>query len=248
MEYFSFRSRYLTKNFRGTLPPLKKINTSIEYLKGTFYSLPVQLLFLHFRKYQVLLIFWALLFSVVGGVLMKSFGAEALFLAPEYMGDVNALGTLIMGVSIGIFIMCWNVTTFILFSRHFTFLAATQYPFLKYCINNSIIPLSFLIFYLLRAYQYSHIKELISNTEIIFISGGFLIGLLLVFTISFVYFFSADKTIFRKLQPLFASAKNYISTLQPEKNNGRALIRSEWFLDSFSGCAAAAMYRTTQQS
>ena len=233
MEYFSFLPRYLQKNFRSTLQPLKNSVTILEYLRGTFYSLPVQLLFLHFRKYQVLLIFWILLFATVGGALMKSFGAEALFLAPEYMGNVNALGAAIVGIAIGIFIMCWNVTTFILFSRHFSFLAATQYPFLKYCVNNSIIPLSFLVFYLLKAYQYAHYKELIANVEIIFLSGGFLVGLLLVFTISFLYFFSADKTIFKKLQPLFSSAKNYISHLQPEKNRSGALLNSEWFLDSF---------------
>jgi hypothetical protein len=104
----------------------------------------------------VLLLFWVCLFATVGGAFMKTFGAEALFLAPEYMGDVNALGAAIVGVAIGIFIMCWNVTTFILFSRHFTFLAATQYPFFKYCINNSIIPLSFLAFLPGKAYSYLH--------------------------------------------------------------------------------------------
>ena len=233
MEYFSFLPRYLQKNFRSTLQPLKKSATVIEYARGVFYSLPLQLLFLHFRKYQVLLIFWIVLFSTVGGAFMKSFGAEALYLAPEYMGNVNALGAAILGVAIGLFIMCWNVTTFILFSRHFSFLAATQYPFLKYCVNNSAIPLTFLVFYLLKAYQYAHYNELISNVEIIFLTGGFLIGLLLVFTVSFLYFFRADKTIFKKLQPLFSSAKNYISHLQPEKNTGRSLIHSEWFLDSF---------------
>ncbi len=233
MEIFSFLPRSLQKNFRSTLLPLKQRITILEYLRGTFYSLPVQLLFLHFRKYQVLLVFWAVLFSVVGGGLMKSFGAEALYLAPEYMGNVNAFGAAIMGVGIGLFIMCWNVTTFILFSRHFSFLAATQFPFLKYCVNNSIIPLSFLVFYLLKAYQYSHYKELIANGDILLLTGGFLIGLLLVFVISFVYFFSADRTIFKRLQPLFSSAKNYIANLQPEKNSNRSLLYSEWFLDSF---------------
>ena len=110
----------------------------MAYLRGVYYSLPVQLLFLHFRKYQVLLVFWFLLFSIVNGSFMKSYGADALFLAPEYIGNVNSLGASIMGGSIGVFIMCWNITTFILFSRHFSFLAATQYPFLKYCINNSV--------------------------------------------------------------------------------------------------------------
>jgi hypothetical protein len=206
-----------------------------EYLHGFFYSLPLQLLFLHFRKYQVLLLFWILMFSVVNSGFMKNYGADALFLAPEYLGNVNSISAAIMGMSIGVFIMCWNITTFILFSRHFTFLAATQFPFLKYCINNSIIPVTFLIFYLFRAYQFAHYKELISNVEIIFLTVGFIAGLLLILSISFFYFFRADRTIFRKLQPAFNSAKNVIYHFQPEQHpaNIKSLIRSEWFLDSF---------------
>jgi hypothetical protein len=166
---------------------------------------------------------------------MKSFGAESLFLGPEYLGDVNPLGTAIMGLSIGVFIMCWNITTFILFSRHVTFLAATQFPFLKYCINNSIIPLTFLIFYLVKAYQYAHYKELIPNVEIIFLSLGFLAGFIMILTISFFYFFRADKTILKKLQPAFNSARHLIANLQPEQvsDQSRSLIHIEWFLESF---------------
>src|SRR5215204_7530658 len=108
----------------------------MAYLRGIFYSLPVQLVFLHFRKYQILLVFWVALFGTVAGSLMKSFGADALFLAPEYLGNVNALSMALVGASIAVFIMSWNITTFILFSRHFTFLATAQFPFLKYCINN----------------------------------------------------------------------------------------------------------------
>jgi hypothetical protein len=214
---------------------LKTKYSILDYLKGVFFSLPVQLLLLHFRKYQVLLLPWILLFAVVNGSFMKSFGAESLFLAPEYLGDVNALGTALLGMSIGILIMCWNITTFILFSRHFTFLAATQYPFLKYCINNAVMPLGFLVFYLVRAFQYAHYKELIPTVEIVILVMGFLAGLLGVLAISFFYFFRADKTILRKLQPAFNSAKSYIATLQPEQGgaNTHSLLRSEWFLDSF---------------
>ena len=61
------------------------------WLKGFYYSFPIQLLFLHFRKYQVLLLFWFILFSTVNGQFMKTFGADALYLAPEYLGDVNAI-------------------------------------------------------------------------------------------------------------------------------------------------------------
>ncbi|HZF63847.1 MAG TPA: hypothetical protein VEZ55_05170, partial [Chitinophagaceae bacterium] len=206
----------------------------MAYLRGIFYSLPLQLVFLHFRKYQILLVFWFVLFSAVAGSFMKIFGADALFLAPEYLDNVNSISAAIMGMSIGIFIMCWNITTFILFSRHFTFLAATQYPFVKYCINNSVIPICFLIFYLVKAYQFSHYKELIPNIEIIFLSLGFLAGLILILAVSFFYFFRADKTILRKLQPLFNNARHYIYQWQPGPHaNGKSLIRSEYFLDSF---------------
>src|SRR5687767_3584975 len=158
----------------------------MAYLKGIFYSLPVQLLFLHFRKYQLLVLFWLLLFLIAAGGFMKSFGADALFLAPEYLGNVNFVSTALVGMAVGVFIMCWNVTTFILFSRHFTFLAATQYPFLKYCINNSIIPVVFLIFFLVKGYSFAHYKELIPNIEIAFLTLGFLSGLLFVLTMSFL--------------------------------------------------------------
>ena len=129
----------------------------------------------------------------------------------------------LMGMSIAVFIMCWNITTFILFSRHFTFLAATQYPFLKYCINNSIIPLVFLVFYIIKGYQYAHYKELVNNVEIIFIGGGFIAGLLFILTISFIYFFNADKTILRKLQPLFNNAANVFVSFAAGTSNSQVV-------------------------
>src|SRR5258705_6239862 len=135
------------------------------WLRGFFYSFPVQLVFLHFRKYQVLLLFWFVLFSTVNGSFMKTFGADSLYLAPEYLGNVNSLSAAIVGASIGMFIMSWNISSFILFSRHFRFLAATTNPFLKYCINNAVIPAVFILFYFFTAYKFDHQKELINTTE-----------------------------------------------------------------------------------
>ena len=93
------------------------------WLKGLYHSFPVQLLFLHFRKYQVLLLFWFILFSTVNGSFMKTFGADSLFLAPEYLGNVNSIRYAIVVASIGMFIMSWHITSFILFSKHIRFLA-----------------------------------------------------------------------------------------------------------------------------
>ncbi|MEO6069666.1 MAG: patatin-like phospholipase family protein, partial [Chitinophagaceae bacterium] len=196
----------------------------------------IQLVFLHFRKYQILLLFWCLLFAVIGGSFMKGFGANALFLAPEYLGDVNFISMALIGIAIGVFIMCWNITTFILFSRYFTFLAATRYPFLKYCINNSIIPFFFLLFFVVKAYQFTHFKELIPNVEIIFLGAGLLVGLLFILSISFLYFFRADQSILKNLQPLFNNAKNLIAQLQPKQATApttNSMVHSEWFLDSY---------------
>lgn len=50
-------------------------------LNDIYFSFPVQLFILHFRKYQVLLIFWLLLGSIIDSELMKGFGADALFCA-----------------------------------------------------------------------------------------------------------------------------------------------------------------------
>src|SRR5436190_3668548 len=171
------------------------------WLNGFYHSFPIQLLFLHFRKYQVLLVFWLILFCTVSGKFMKTFGADALYLAPEYLGDVNAISYAIVGMSVGMFIMSWNISSFILFSRHFRFLAATTNPFLKYCTNNAVIPFVFLVFYFFNAYQFGHYKELITNTDFVFLAGGFLSGLIFVLAISFIYFFRADRSILRQMMP-----------------------------------------------
>ena len=187
------------------------------WLKGFYFSFPIQLLFLHFRKYQVLLLFWFVMFAVINGSFMNTFGADSLFLAPEYLGNVNSISAALVGVSIGMFIMSWNISTFVLFSKHFRFLAATTNPFLKYCINNAVIPILFIVFYFFRAYEFTRYKELISNVEILFLAGGFLSGLILILAVSFIYFFRADRSILRQMMPLMSNPGEYITHLKPGK-------------------------------
>ncbi len=173
------------------------------FFKNFYYSFPIQLLFLHFRKFQVLLIFWFILFFTITGNFLKLFGANALFLSPEYLGNVNAAGSAITGIATGIFIMSWNITTFILHSKRFRFLATNSKPFLKYCLNNAIIPTLFLLVYFVAALSYDRKMELIPLAEFIAIAAGFIGGFLLVIIISFAYFFTADRRIVRTFQPGF---------------------------------------------
>jgi Patatin-like phospholipase len=204
------------------------------WLKGFFYSFPIQLLFLHVRKYQVLLVFWFILFATVNGSFMKTFGADSLFLAPEYLGNVNSFSAAIVGASIGMFIMSWNIATFILFCKYFRFLAATTNPFLKYCINNSIIPLVFLVFYVFKAYRFDHFKELISTTEILFLFGGFACGLIFILAASFIYFFRADISILRRMMPVISNPRSYITHLSPVKEiyHASPLIKVHSYFES----------------
>ncbi|TMI70897.1 MAG: hypothetical protein E6H09_14945 [Bacteroidetes bacterium] len=204
------------------------------WLNGFYHSFPIQLLFLHFRKYQVLLVFWLILFCTVSGKFMKTFGADALYLAPEYLGDVNAISYAIVGMSVGMFIMSWNISSFILFSRHFRFLAATTNPFLKYCTNNAVIPFVFLVFYFFNAYQFGHYKELITTTDFVFLAGGFLSGLIFVLAISFIYFFRADRSILRQMMPVINEPKEYITHLRPPRDvyEGASLVKADWYFET----------------
>ncbi len=165
---------------------------------------------------------------------MKSFGADSLYLAPEYLGEVNPAAAAIVGAAIGIFIMSWNITTFILFSRHFRFLATTSNPFLKYCINNCAIPIIFLVFYFIKAIRFYHIKELLSAGEIIFQILGFLFGLILTTAISLVYFFRYDRRIIRLLSPVISNPQLFKSQFKKDETrlNQSRLIKVEWYLQS----------------
>jgi hypothetical protein len=180
-----------------------------QSLKNIYYFFPVQLFMLHFRKFQVLLIFWYLLGSTINSGFMKHYGADALFCSPEYLGNVNALSAAIVGVAMGVFFMSWNITTFILHSKRCKFLATTSNPFFKYCINNALLPLLFLVFYMYKLVVFDSQKELMNAGEIAAVIAGVLGGIILIVAISFVYFFGAEKTIQRTIAPIIDSAKHF---------------------------------------
>lgn len=209
------------------------IQTLRTYLTGFWFSLPVQLLLLHFKKYQVLLVFWYVLFATINGSFMHRFGAHMLFLYPEYLGKVDLLSTLLVGAGYAIFVLCWNITTFILCSNQFRFLAATTQPFLKYTINNGIIPLAFLLFYLVRAVQFARMQELLPWQSILALCGGFLLGFAFIMAVGLLYFFGADRTIYKRMS--VQTKKTLAAKHQPLPNRKRrngSFIRIDWYLSA----------------
>jgi hypothetical protein len=208
---------------------LKKL---LPYFRGVWFSLPVQLLFLHFRKNQALLVLWYLLFATVNGSFLYKLGAHMLFLYPEYQGNVDFVSTMLVGAAIAIFFMSWNITTFILHSSHVEFLATTTKPFLKYCFNNALIPLIFLVFYLFKAISFTRVQELLKWSEILWLTGGFVTGLSLTLMFAFSWFFGADHTIYRYASP---GARQIIEEMKMKVGHYRLPIRPgkihvEWYL------------------
>jgi hypothetical protein len=201
------------------------------FFNNLFYSLPIQLFILHFRKYQVLLIFWYILFGITQGSVMKSFGADALFFSPEYLGSVSMLAAFITGLSLGVFIMCWNITTFILHSKRLKFLAATSNPFLKYCINNGILPLMFIMYYFIKLYQFDQYKELMSVSTILSEIFAIASGVFILISFSFAYFFGASKTIERTMAPLIGNPEMFNKTFIKKDNRQDEFgLKVMWYL------------------
>jgi hypothetical protein len=94
--------------------------------------------------------------------------------------------------------------------------------------------LIFLVFYFFKAWHFDHYKELIPTTDIIFLSGGFISGLLFILAISFIYFFGADRSILRRMMPIINNPSEYITHLQPPtiKENEKIFLNVEWYLES----------------
>jgi hypothetical protein len=205
-----------------------------QFLNGFWHSFPVQLVFLHLRKYQVLLLFWYIVGSAIDGNFLSTFGADSLFLSPEYMGNVDFLSSMILGIAMGIFVMSWHITTFVLHSRHFKFLATTSKPFLKYFINNSIIPVLFLLFYCFNAIQFNKTRELMTMGEIMVLIAGFLIGITLLIAISLSYFFGAERTMMRNMNAIINEPQKYIGHFGIAGNHfhEKGLMHVEWFYNT----------------
>ncbi len=131
-----------------------------------FYSFPVQLVIMHLKKNQIMMLYWLVLFGFITESFAKRFGIPYLFLDPEYLGHVGLRSALIMGVCLGAFIMAFNITSFMLNGFRFPFLATLSKTFIKYAHNNFIIPLLFVLVYSFCIINFQYYKQFKSVGEI----------------------------------------------------------------------------------
>jgi hypothetical protein len=165
----------------------------LTLLKDLYYSFPIQLLLLSIKKNQFLLFFWILLFVIAIGKFGVGVGAPAVFLDPEYLGNVGYLSFAIVGIGLGALFITWNVVLYILHSHRFPFMASLQYPLGMFILNNSIIPLTFFISYIVAIVRYQVVYEYQTFFDLSMDILGLIAGVSLVVLITSIYFSLINK-------------------------------------------------------
>ena len=166
-------------------------------LRRIIFFFPFQLLFLHLKKNILLLSVWGLLFGFITESLAPRYGVPYLFLNPEYLDEVSILSYFIIGFACGGFAMAFNISSYILNSFRFPFLATLSHPFTKYCFNNYIIPVLFLVVYVFKIASFLQYEQIYSSFEIFLMISGFLGGFTLFVITTLLYFFRTNKDIHR---------------------------------------------------
>lgn len=184
-----------------------------QYLSAVYYSFPVQLLVLHIRSHHLLTGMWIILFLLVGAQIGARFGMHYLFLEPEYLGRTSFWSYFIVGNAFGCFFLTWNLTAYLLSAHHFPFLATLFRPFTKFCHNNFIIPVSFLVFYLVIILGGDG-----SLGMRLLYTAGFLAGILFLVFLYFLYFNRTNRDISYYTSKI-EQAPDQIKAIKPGRRN-----------------------------
>lgn len=170
----------------------------MNIFKKIWSSFPVQLLVVHVKHNQFLLVYWLILFATVNGNFGRNLGIPYLFLDPVYLDEVSIWGFMILGVAIAGFAMSYNITSYILDGFRFPFLGTLPRPLSHFCLNNATIPLVFVGFYIYKVIDFQSQAGL-KNSEVIIQILGFLVGCLAMLVFLFAYFFKTNFDIFKLL-------------------------------------------------
>ncbi|PWL29267.1 patatin-like phospholipase family protein [uncultured Roseivirga sp.] len=167
----------------------------MKALNAFYNSFPIKLLLVHVKYNQFLLLYWFFLFSIVAGGFGKALGIPYLFLDPIYLDSVGFKGFFIVGVTLGGFAMAFNITSYILDGFRFPFLGTLPRPFTHFCLNNSVIPFGFLIFYVVKVVEFARDYGLYSDRQILYSVSGLLAGFIAMQALLFIYFTMTNRDI-----------------------------------------------------
>lgn len=167
--------------------------------RRALYFFPLQLLLLHLKKNHLLLLTWVLLFGYITESLGVKYGVPYLFLFPEYFGSVGFLSHLITGFALGGFITAFNLYSYAMHGYRFPFIATIARPFLKFSVNNAVIPVLFFATYLSCAAIFQHEQELVPWARVALHLLGLTAGVLLFLGFAFLYFTRTNTDIVKLL-------------------------------------------------
>jgi hypothetical protein len=166
-------------------------------LDRIYYSFAIQLVMNNLKKNQVLLLFWLLLIAIITGNFGRMMGIPYLFLDPEYMGQTDWRAFLVIGLSLGVFIMSFHITIYILDSYKFPFLGGIPRPFSNFCLNNSPLPVFLVLVYVFSIIRFQFRTGFQNRVEIFWEVLALLVGLLFMIVLLLMYFRFTNKDIFK---------------------------------------------------
>lgn len=149
---------------------------------------PFQLVILQLKKNHLTMLVWLVFFGYITQSIGLKYGIPYVFLFPEYFGTANVWSFLLLGFSLGGFITAFNLFTYTVHAYRFPFVATLARPFLKFNINNGIIPAVFVLTYLWCSARLQIYKELVPVGDTILHLLGFLLGIGLFLLIALLYF------------------------------------------------------------
>ena len=161
----------------------------LENLKFVRDFFPLVLLKGHLKYNFFGLLYWALLFAIIFESFGANFGVPFLFFSPEYLGEVSLWSFLLLGFSLGGFTMGFNVYSYTKLGPRYPFLVVVSTPFFRFCINNALIPLSFIIIYLVKMSKFQLYEEFAPISTVLIYNIFFIIGFSLFILLSILYFF-----------------------------------------------------------
>ncbi len=154
-------------------------------------------LFVHHLKHNLLgFFYWVFFFLLISDRVGVGFGLSYLFLSPEYQGNTSFFSFLLLGFSFGGLTMAFHSYSYMRLASRFPFLAMVNKPFVRFCINNSVIPTAFVVFFIIRIVRFQRMEEFESWLNIFFFVSGLLVGFFLFVGVALLYFFPINKNLF----------------------------------------------------
>ncbi|HAA15294.1 MAG TPA: phospholipase [Cytophagales bacterium] len=152
------------------------------------YAFPIRLVIHHFKRSPVMMAIWAVFFLVVTGNFGTGMGIPYLFLDPEYLNETSFLSFALVGFMTAGYIMVFHITSYINDGYRFSFLGTLKRPFARFTLNNSIIPVVFVVTYVWNIVAFQITYEINTGLTILKKLAGFFTGFTLM-TVGLMQYF-----------------------------------------------------------